>query len=184
MQQPKLTKGGLHWTWHCNRDTMKSHKSFFENGGVATIKDEDRTCQTRSTTPTSTTERSTSGTSLCGSSGTTQARPTASTHSRHSSNSSTPLSRTLSGPLPPSLTRAVFIHKSLYLNRTSSIRHAVLKVGHGGVADVGDLWTQWTWGCGGLVDAVGHGRDQGPWDGKEGQGLCCSHIGSKNISFF
>jgi len=34
------------------------------------------------------------------------------------------------------------------------------------------------------VELVDRGHDQGPGDGKEGQGLCCSHIGSKNISFF
>ena len=57
-------------------------------------------------------------------------------------------------------------------------------------------WTWWMWwtrrtcrrgGCGGhggLVDAVGHGRDQGPWDMERKDRVFCSHIGSKNTSIF
>jgi len=96
---------------------------------------------------------------------------------------------------------AASIHKLLYSNQTSSIRHTVLKVGcggcggYGGLADIGVLWMRGTCRCGGLVDMVvqwtcgrvelvDHECDQGPGDGKEGWGLCCSHIGSKNTSFF
>jgi len=164
---------------------MTSHKSFLENGGVVTIKDKDRTCQTRSTTPTSTTKGSTARTSLCRSPGTTQVRPTASTRSRRSSSLSTPLSRTLSEPPPPSLTRAVSIHKSLYLNRwTLSICHTELKVGRGGcgrhgglgLADVADLQMQGTCRCSGPVDLWMRGtwwtvdtiKDPGVWKGRVG----------------
>jgi len=35
-----------------------------------------------------------------------------------------------------------------------------------------------------LADLVDGGRDQGPGDMERKDGLCCSHIGSKNISFF
>ena len=49
------------------------------------------------------------------------------------------------------------------------------------VAEMVDLRTQRT--CG-RMESVDHECDQGPGDGKEEWGLCCSHIGSKNISFF
>jgi len=66
-------------------------------------------------------------------------------------------------------------------------------VGRGVVADTVDLWTQWMWrtwwSCRGsglvdAVDAVGHGRDEGPGDMERKERVFCSHIGSKNISIF
>jgi len=158
-----------------------------------TIKDEDRTCQTRSTTPTSTTKRSTARTSLCRSPGTTQVCPTASTRSQHSSSLSMLLSRTLSEPPPPSLTRAASIHKSLYSNRwTLSICHTELKVGRGGcgrhgglrLADAGDLQMQWSSGLVDAGDLVDCGHNQGPGGMERKGGVFCSHIASKNTSIF
>ena len=36
----------------------------------------------------------------------------------------------------------------------------------------------------GLVDALGCGRDQGPWDMERKDRVFCSHIGLKNTSIF
>jgi len=97
--------------------------------------------------------------------------------------------------------RTASIHKSLYSNRTSFLCCAVLKVGTEGAADmvevvdaadmvdvvsavdVVDADTVDLRTCG-LVDAVGCGRDQGPWDMERKDRVFCSHIGSKNTSIF